>query len=90
MTKLIEFPKWATQHTYRQAIEAMLKETPKDVADKPVTNLLVIGFNKDDHQFGILNFQEIDKMIGIMERVKLFYIDILDANSDAIYDSDDE
>lgn len=88
MTKLLEFPKWATEHTYREAIEAMLKETPESIQDKRVDNLLIIGFNKDDHQFGMLNFQEIDKMIGIMERVKSFYIHMMDEETEAIYSDD--
>lgn len=89
MTKILDFPKWATKHTYEEAIKAMLDETPASVKDSPVTNLLIIGFHKDDYNFGMLNTGDLRTMIGTMECVKSYFIEANDVSVEG-YDRIDD
>jgi hypothetical protein len=78
MPKLIEFPKQLNNLTYGEALKAMMAETSEETLANPVTNLVMIGFHKEDYQFGMLNVQELRHLIGTMDCVKAYLISAME------------
>lgn len=78
MTKLVQFPKQTRNMTYGEGLEAMLKETSEEVKNSKVQNLLVIGFDGEEYNFGMLNGYHMRTMLGTMECVKAYFIALMD------------
>lgn len=82
MTKLLEFPKKMQNITWTEAMEQMMKNGDDNTKETVVRNMLIISETQDDYSFGMLNTNEIRSMLGTLECVKGYLIDVLSMHSE--------
>lgn len=85
MTKLVEFPKKVQNITWEEAMLQMLENADDNTKNTVIRNLLIVSESQDDYSFGMLNTSEIRSLMGTLECVKGYLIDVLALHSQYDY-----
>ncbi len=90
MTKLLSFPKKVNNITWLEAMEAMIENADDNTRNTPIRNLLIISEDQTDYSFGLLNDTDIRSVLGTVECVKAYFINLLQNTSSYKYDDRDD
>ncbi len=91
MTKLFSLPPKKTNSlTWLEAMQSMIDNADETTRNNKVRNMLIISEDKVDYSFGLLNEIEVRSMLGTLECVKAYFIDVMQGLSDYHYDSEDD
>ncbi len=90
MTKLLEFPKRKNNMTWAEAMQAMLDNADENTKNTVIRNMLIVTEDKNDYSFGLLNELEMRSMLGTVECVRHYFLNLLQEMSEYKYDDRDD